>query len=265
MKAALAALAVLAFAAEAAAWPAQTMTAIARDGRRLLPQTLARLLGERELQIQQGVERFPPELLRALAQDQTAGELQPSTVAAMDAEVGAAVALLRERRVGEGLVRLGALLRITADLSDPVLVSGSDGWPPGLAREYYALFDANLDRMPVVLDDPAALELSRAQLPKLWRSLVERSRRQVPTIRGELLHEGRVVSHTRLDYRSPAWAMASLAYSRAVTATAATWLAAWRDARGDTTRRGGARLLEPRDLRSSELARDGRTPRPEAP
>ena len=46
---------------------------------------------------------------------------------------------------------------------------------------------------------------------------------------------GRVVDHRRLDYRSPAWAVSSLAYSRAVTAVAASWLAVWREAHGDTT------------------------------
>lgn len=265
VRAAIAALALLALATKASAWPAETMAAIGRDGRRLLPQTLSRLLGERERQIQDGVSRFPPQLLRALAQDQLAGELRPETLAALDAEVGAAVALLRERRVSEGLVRLGSLLRVTADLSDPVLAAGREGWPPGLPGEYYSLFAANLGRMPVVLDDPAALELTRAQLPQLWRSLVERSRGQVPTIRRELFRGGRVVSHTALDYRSPAWAMASLAYSRAVTATAATWLATWRDARGDTTRRGRVLEIAPRDSRRSELAVDDRSRGPEAP
>ena len=58
-------------------------------------------------------------------------------------------------------MRLGGLLRIPADLSDPVLAVGPEGWPPGVTREYYALFAANLGRMPVVLDDPEALKLTR--------------------------------------------------------------------------------------------------------
>jgi len=136
--------------------------------------------------------------------------------------------------VSEGLVRLGGLLRIPADLSDPVLSVGPEGWPPGLTREYYALFTANLGRMPVVLDDRAALKLTRKELPALWQSLVDRSRAQVPVVRGELFKDGRVVDHRRLDYRS-----------RAVTATAATWLAVWREANGDTTRMPAAREVVP--------------------
>jgi hypothetical protein len=251
--------------AVAGAWPAETMTAVGRDARRLLPRSLARLLGEREAQIQAEVAHFPPALSRALAEDLPTGRLRPETVAALSAEVDRAVALFRERRVSEGLVRLGGLLRISADLSDPLLAVGPEGWPPGLTREYYALFSANLDKMPVVLDDPKALELTRSQLPALWQSLLDRSREQVPTIRGEFFRGGRVVGHAQLDYRSPAWAMASLAYSRAVTATAATWLAAWRDARGDTTRIGRPRVVTPKDAPAPSLADDRRSPRPEAP
>jgi hypothetical protein len=249
----------------AGAWPAEAMTAVSRDARRLLPRSLARLLGERETQIQDEVARFPPALSQALARDLPSGRLRPETLAALSAEVDRTVELFHERRVSEGLVRLGGLLRITADLSDPVLAVGPEGWPPGLAREYYALFAANLDKMPVVLEDPKALELTRQQLPALWQSLVDRSREQVPTIRGELFRGGRVVSHTRLDYRSPAWAVASLAYSRAVGATAATWLAAWRAANGDPTHAGHPHLVAPQDAPAGALAQDRRSPRPEAP
>jgi hypothetical protein len=166
--------------------------------------------------------------------------------------------------VSEGLVRLGGLLRIPADLSDPVLAVGPEGWPAGVTREYYALFAANLRRMPVVLDDRKALELRRAELPALWQSLVERSREQVGVIRGELFRDGRVVDHRRLDYRSPAWAVSSLAYSRAVTATAATWLAVWREANGDTTKMPEAREVEPRP-EAPPRASAPKPKRPEAP
>ena len=153
-------------------------------------------------------------------------------------------------------MRLGGLLRIAADLSDPVLAVGPEGWPAGVTREYYALFDANLGKMPVVLDDPQALELTRRQLPALWQSLVDRSRPQVPVIREELFVNGRVVDHRRLDYRSPAWAVSSLAYSRAVTGAAATWLAVWREAHGDVdahaAREGGPARAGPAAARRRE-------------
>jgi hypothetical protein len=250
--------------ARAAAWPAETMTALSRDARKLLPSSLSRLLGEREPQVLDELRRFPPDASRALARDLPTGTLRPETLRALEAQVGRVVEMLREGQVEGGLVRLGGLLRIPADLSDPVLAAGPEGWPPGVTREYYALFAANLDRMPVVLDDPAALTLETKDLPALWRSLLERGRDQAPVIRAELFRGGRVVDHRRLDYRSPAWAVSSLAYSRAVTGIAATWLAAWREARGDTTRAPHAREVKPEAPRDAR-ADDRRPPSPEAP
>ena len=229
----------------AAAWPAETLGALSRDARKLLPHSLSRLLGERESFVLDEARRFPPDLARALAQDLPSGRLREETLQALAAHADGAFRLLKEGQVSEGLVRLGGLLRIPADLSDPMLSVGPEGWPPGLTREYYALFTANLARMPVVLDDRAALKLTRKELPALWQSLVERSRAQVGVVRGELFRNGRVVDHRRLDYRSPAWAVSSLAYSRAVTGTAATWLAVWREANGDTTRMPAAREVVP--------------------
>jgi hypothetical protein len=230
----------------AGAWPAETMTALGRDARRLLPRSLARLLGEREAQINQGLRRFPPDILRALAVDIRAGRLRAETLAALDYETRRVVELLQEGQVSEGLVRLGGLLRVPADLSDPILAGLPDGWPAGVPREYYALFEANLDRMPVVLDEATPLDAKRTQLPAVWQSLLDRSRPQAPVIRGEFFRQGRLVDHRRLDYRSPAWAVASISYSRAVTGIAATWLAVWREARGDTTSMGRTRPVSPR-------------------
>ena len=277
-------------ATQALAWPAETMTGLTRDARRLLPRSLSQLLAAREAQVQLQMARLPPAVAQGIARDLRAGRLTPETVAAVDDEVAGAVQLLRERRVSEGLVRLGGLARVTADLSDPVLAVGPEGWPRGLPREYYALFAANVSRMPVVLDysllcppgtaalPPAAgcsapvppgldaFELKRARLPGIWQSLVERSREQVPTIREELVREGRVVSHDQLDFRSPAWAAASLAYSRAVTATAVTWLAAWREAHGDLTRMATPRVVAPVDApAAAAAAQDRRLSPPEAP
>ena len=236
---------VVALAVPAGAWPADVMHGLSRDARRLLPRTLAQLLAERESQIHEGLERFPAELARSLAADLAAGRLSPPTLAALDSEAARVVELLREGHVGEGLVRLGVLLRVPADPSDPVLGAGPRGYPPGVVREYYAFVDQSLEKMPVVLDDAAALELTRPQLPAYWQGLLERSRGESGVIRGELYRDGRAVDHRTLDFRSPVFGVASLAYSRAVTSIAATWLALWREARGDTTRMPAPRRVRP--------------------
>jgi hypothetical protein len=229
----------------AAAWPVETIKAVSRDARKLLPRSLNRLLGERESQLLDEAQRLPTDIVRALALDMPSGRLRPETIQALESQADAALSLLKQGQASEGLIRLGGLLRIAADLSDPVLAVGPEGWPPGVTREYYALFTANLSKMPVVLDDPKALELKRQQLPALWQSLVDRGRGQAPVIRGALFVNGRVVDHRRLDYRSPAWAVSSLAYSRAVTAAAGSWLAVWREAHGDTTHTPRAKELRP--------------------
>ncbi|HET8644367.1 MAG TPA: hypothetical protein VFO85_02685, partial [Vicinamibacteria bacterium] len=90
--------------------------------------------------------------------------------------------------------------------------------------------------IPVVLDDPPALRLGRDKLAPYWRRVHGRSRGDSPVIRVELFRNGRVVDHRTIDYRSPVFGVASLAYSRAVTSIAATWLALWRSVGGDITR-----------------------------
>jgi hypothetical protein len=176
-----------------------------------------------------------------------AGRLRPETVAACQAEADAVIDLLKKQRLSEGLLRLGSLLRIPADLSDPVLAVGSEGYPPGVTDEYYQFLEGYLEKIPVVLGDPNALKLDRKALPAYWQSLLDRSREQSPIIRTEMVRGGRVVSHKSLDYRSPVYAVASLSYSRAVNGIAVTWLAIWREAHGDTTRTPKPREVAPRE------------------
>jgi len=49
------------------------MEALQRDARRLVPRSLARLLGEREVQVLEEARRFPPELSQAVAADLALG------------------------------------------------------------------------------------------------------------------------------------------------------------------------------------------------
>ncbi len=223
-------------ATHAHAWPSVLMESLNRDARRLVPRTLARLMAEREKEIFEEARLFPPELAQQMAVDLSAGSLRAETMAALDARAFEASALLREQRVTEGIVQLGALMRIAADLSDPVLSAGPEGYPLGVTREYYTFVSGSLDKIPVVIDNEPALRMPRRGLGPYWQAVLGRSREDSPVIRTELFRNGRVVSHRTIDYRSPVFGVASLSYSRAVTAIAATWLAVWRDVRGDVTR-----------------------------
>jgi hypothetical protein len=234
-------------ASEALAWPTSLVECLIRDARRLVPRSLARLIAEREKAILEDAQHFPAPLSQAMAADLTAGVLTPETLSALDAEGAESLALFKELRVSDGLVRLGATLRIPADIADPVLAAGPEGLPSGVAREYYAFLEANLGKLPVVLEDAEALKLQRRQLPAYWQSLLAKSREEAPVLRAELFRGGRVVDHRTLDWHSPVFAVAQVAYSRAVTGIAATWLALWREARGDMTRMRAPALIQPTD------------------
>lgn len=249
--AALALLSITLGAEPASAWPQALLTALGRDARRLVPRSLAGLLAERETQILEEARRFPVTLSHRLALDLPAGRLSADTVAALETHAGGALDLFKQRRISEGVVRLGALLRVPADLADPVLAAGPEGYPPGVVREYYAFIEESLGKIPVVLDDAPALKLERRDLPGYWQALLARGRGEAALIRTELFRDGRVVDHRTLDYRSPVFGVASLAYSRAVTAIAATWTALWREARGDLTRVPSAKPIAPGSGRTS--------------
>jgi hypothetical protein len=247
-------------ARDASAWPSSLMQSLSRDARRLLPPSLAKLMAEREPQIFEAAARFPPEVSQAVWADLAVGQLRPQTVAALEARTGEVVGLFRGQRVSEGVVRLGALLRIPADLADPILTAGPEGYPAGVTQQYYAFVAASLDKIPVVLDDPQALRLRRGALPAYWQKIIARSRDQSPVIRTEMFQNGRVVDYRTIDYRSPVFGVASLSYSRAVTAIAATWLALWRDARGDLTR-----IRQPIVVQAHDEPVMGRSPEAPAP
>jgi hypothetical protein len=242
-----AALALLLLPAPAGAWPVELRQNMARDARRLIPRSLAELMVHREKEILEESARFPPELTSAIAADLGQGALRPETLAALEARAGEAVALIREKRVTDGIIRLGSLMRVPADLSDPVLSRGPQGYPAGVTREYYAFVSANLAKIPVVLDNPASLRLDRRGLGPYWQGLLERSRDYSPVIQVELFKNGRVVDHRTIDFRSPVVGVGSLAYSRGVTAVAATWLAVWREVRGDLTRMRAPTEVQPRE------------------
>src|SRR5262245_636403 len=85
--------------ASAGAWPATLVESIARDARRLIPRSLGVLMSEREKEIFEASQRLPPELTQALTADLVRGELQPATLAALDAHTQEAVLLLRQQKV----------------------------------------------------------------------------------------------------------------------------------------------------------------------
>jgi hypothetical protein len=222
------------WARPALAWTPTLEQSLYRDAQKLLPRSLAMLMEDRERAVLDAAQQPPPGLA-GFRTELAGGALTPETLSAFDAELKGATDMMQHKQLGAGLVRMGALLRVAADVCDPALTQHGE-LPPAVLAEYYAFLETNLAKIPVVVDDPKALEIARADLPSDWQSLLMRRRGDVPVILTEMIQQGRVVRHQAIDYRSPVFGVGSLAYSRAVTGIAATWLAAWRSVRGDMGR-----------------------------
>jgi hypothetical protein len=225
------------------AWTPTLEQSLYRDAQKLLPRSLAMLMEQREKAVLEAA-RQPPPGLAGFRTELAGGALRPETLSAFEAELKGATDMMQKRQLGAGLVRMGAVIRVAADVCDPALTQQGE-IPPAVLAEYYAFLEANLQKIPVVVDDPTALELARADLPSYWQSLLTRSRGDVPVILTEMIQNGRVVRHQSIDYRSPVFGVGSLAYSRAVTGIAATWLATWRSVRGDMGRIRAPRVVRP--------------------
>jgi hypothetical protein len=229
---------------DAFAWSPALEHALYRDALRLLPRSLAQLMRDREREVLQAAQR-PPQGLPSFRAELASGSLQDTTAVAFDAELQGAAEMMKNRQLSAGLVRMGAVFRKAADIADPVLAARPGELPPEVVAQYYAFLEGNLEKIPVVLDDEHYLKLGRGDLPAYWRARLLRSREDAPVIRTEMYVDGRVTRHETIDYRSPVFGVGSLAYSRAVTGIAATWLATWRAIHGDMGRIHPPYLLGP--------------------
>jgi hypothetical protein len=247
----------------ALAWSPTLEQSLYRDAQKLLPRSLAMLMEDRERAVLAAAEQPPPGLA-GFRSELAEGALTPQTLSAFEAELKGATDMMQHRQLGAGLVRMGAVLRVAADVCDPALAQQGQ-LPAAVTAEYYAFIETNLDKIPVVVDDPKALEIARKDLPEYWQALLTRSRSDVPVILGEMIHQGRVVRHQAIDYRSPVFGVGSLAYSRAVTGIAATWLATWRSVKGDMGRIRTPRVVRPPisgSFDTDSLEKYKATPRP---
>ncbi len=224
-------LAFLAPAAPALCWTDPLLQSVARDARKLLPSTLRKLMSEREPQILAELRREPG----------------ARRIPAVEASLADVTKTMKDGRVSEAIARMGSLGRAVADLADALLAADTSDYPAGLSREYYAFVEGTLPKMPVIVDHPPALRMDRKQLAGYWATVLEKSRSDAAVLRTEMVQGGKVVSRNDIDLRSPVFGVGSLAYSRAVTAVAATWLLVWRDAKGDPSSLPVPVLVAPKD------------------
>ena len=221
---------------------------IARDALKVLPKSLAEVFLANEKEIFADARPSKREALPLVYGDLDKGRLSAPTKQALALEFAERVKALRSQDFRAAVISLGATYRLAVDLADPSvgLGIGSDAKAKAIRREFYLFTSANLDKIPVVLVEPDSMRLGLDALPGFLDTVIAKTPAQAARLREEGQEGGRVVAAAEIDFRSPEFAVSSTAYSRSVSAVAATWIAIWRAAGGDMTRQKPPQIVKPR-------------------
>jgi len=230
------------------AWPADLSQRIARDALRLLPQSLVELFRDNEAEIFADARTSKMKALPLLYADLPKGRLGPDTKTELAGELALRASELQGQDFRAAVIALGASYRLAVDLADPAVGEGlgTDAKARAIRREFYAFLTANLDKIPVVVVSPESMRLDLDRVPAFLDEVISKTPVQSRLLREEGQEDGRVLRAAEIDFRSPVFAVASTAYSRSVSAVAATWIAVWRKAGGDMQRQKPPRLIRPR-------------------
>ena len=230
------------------AWPADLSERIARDALKLLPQSLSELFLANQAEIFADARASKMPALPLVYLDLPKGRLAPTTQQALAREFDERVKALQGQDFRSAVIALGSTYRLCVDLADPSLGlgMGGDARAKAIRREFYLFTTANLDKIPVVVVEPDSMRLKLGDLPAFLARAAAKTPDQAAVLREEGIEGGRVVAAADIDFRSPIFAVSSTAYSRSVSAVAATWIAIWRAAGGDMRRVKPPRLVTPR-------------------
>jgi hypothetical protein len=230
------------------AWPADLSQRIARDALRLVPKSLAELFVANEAEIFADGKTSKMPALAIVYKDLPAGRLSGPGKTALSEEFAERAKALQGGDFRGAVIALGATYRLAVDLSDPGLGArlGSDARGRGIRREFYLFVNANVDKIPVVVVAPESLRIGLEGLPGFLGEVLSKTEANSALLRAEGQEDGRVLPFSEIDFRSPVFAVASTAYSRSVSAVAATWIAIWRHAGGDMKRQKAPKTISPR-------------------
>ncbi len=242
------ALVACALAPHAEAWPADLSQRIARDALKLAPRSLVELFLENEAEIFADARSSKMPALDLVYRDLAKGRLGEDTREALNREFAERSKALQGKDFRGAVIALGATYRLAVDLADPAVGSGlgSDARGGAIRREFYSFVTTNVEKIPVVVVRPESMRLALQGLPGFLDEVATRTPPQTLMLREEAQEAGRVLRAAEIDFRSPVFAVGSTAYSRSVSAVAATWIAIWRSAGGDMGRQKPARILQPR-------------------
>jgi hypothetical protein len=222
----------LLLAPPASAWAPETRVRMVDEAVRFMPAGLRLAL-----------ERHREPLLRGalgpLAREDDAAHRAPwsggSLERTIEAEAHALVVSLGQPTpFAELASRFGVLAHYVLDA----------GFPPGIGHEdsgrRYAHFsqfcESRRERFPLVFYGHADAELARADFRAFALRVMERASSEDQTLARAYAAAGDPPDPAAFDDRSVPFAVASLAYSRAVTEVVRAWLTSWTQADGDLGR-----------------------------
>jgi hypothetical protein len=206
------------------------------DVLRLLPPSLGRVLARRDDALLSGAQSLESETASAIARDGIRGELSPELIRDVERRIDLVVRMVGEHRpFRETAVELGRLLRIAADLSDPVVIGAGSPELRRVAPEYIRFIGLHLTEIPLVYDGSLPSPIAGGSIAGLLGRVTQATSASVDPLAKAFWRDGRVQPASSFDYRSVPYAETSLSYSRGVTAASYLWLSAWAKADGDFT------------------------------
>jgi len=232
-------------ASPAAAWTPATQVAIAREAARLAPPDLARQIARRERAFEAGVEEpfSEGDPARHMKNEDGSGSLDR----ALYAEVDGAIRAIREHRPFDEVVRrLGSVSHFMADANNPLATSAADGDEGRYFADFLRYAGSAEPRVALVFYGVPAGSGERSVATVLAETL-RRGRRLYPLVGREYRRIGFGSGTAAFDDHSTAFAVASLAFSHAVTDVATVLRYIWLRAGGGDDRPGlagdGGRVL----------------------
>ncbi|HXU44214.1 MAG TPA: hypothetical protein VN783_01705 [Thermoanaerobaculia bacterium] len=230
----------------ASAWTPRMQQVIALDAARLAPSDLYRQIGKHRPEYEQGA------LAPFSDRDPERHAKNPDGSGVLDRvipeEIARAVALIQEHRPFAEIVgQLGRVSHYLADANNPLAASNDDAEEGRYFADYLYYVESVEPRLPIVFYGLPAWWDRQPDVDRLVRDALARSRATYPAIEREYRRIDFGSGRERFDDRSSAFAVAALAFDRAVTDVAIVLRSIWLAAGGTDDRQrlpeAGEKLL----------------------
>jgi hypothetical protein len=197
---------------------------ISLNAAKVMPARFKEILMARRLQVFKGIDASQfPALDQATFQKEPAIQAVHQQVHILQEKLGQAV------KFDEVAYEYGVLAKMISDMNDPTRFSANRE----LQQQFQKLLAAKHTKIPVVFYGYEDRLLKEKNLKGYLESTIERSQQQRDKLIRSYAAHGNVAHLADSDDRSPAFGIASLFYSHAVSDVANLWLYVWKEARGD--------------------------------